>query len=86
LKKFQITDYYRYVDGILIIYNTRVTNIDNTPSEFNNIHPKIKFTMGKEIKNKINFLDLSIEKTHSNLQLGIYRKPIATDLIIHYDS
>jgi hypothetical protein len=42
--------------------------------------------MEKEINNKINFLDLSIEKTHSNLQLGVYRKPTATDLIIHYDS
>jgi hypothetical protein len=33
--------------------------------------------------NKINFIDLSIEKTHNILQLGIYRKPTATDLIIH---
>jgi hypothetical protein len=86
LKKFQIVDYYRYVDDILIIYNTRITNIDNTLNEFNNVHPKIKFTMEKEINNKINFLDLSIEKAHNNLQLGIYRKPTATDLIIHYDS
>jgi hypothetical protein len=42
--------------------------------------------MKKEINNKINFLDLSIEKTHNNIQLGIYRKPTATDLIIHNDS
>jgi nucleoside-specific outer membrane channel protein Tsx len=83
LKKFQIVDYYRYVDDILIIYNTRITNIDNTLNIFNNIHPKIKFTIEKEINNKINFLDLSIEKNHNNLQLGIYRKPTATDLIIH---
>jgi hypothetical protein len=39
--------------------------------------------MEKEINNKINFLDLSIEKTHNNLELGIYSKPSATDLIIH---
>jgi hypothetical protein len=31
-------------------------------------------------------LDLSIEKTHSDLQIGSYRKPAATDLIIHNDS
>jgi hypothetical protein len=47
LKKFQIIDYYRYAD-ILIIYNTLITNTDNTLSEFNNIHPKIKFTMEKK--------------------------------------
>jgi nucleoside-specific outer membrane channel protein Tsx len=45
LTKFQIIDYYRYVDDILIIYNTRTPNIDNTLCEFNKIHPKIKFTM-----------------------------------------
>jgi hypothetical protein len=42
--------------------------------------------MEKEIDNKINFLDLSIEKTHNNLQLGFYRKPAATDSIIHNNS
>jgi hypothetical protein len=30
LKKFQIIYYYRYVDDMLIIYNTRKTNINNT--------------------------------------------------------
>jgi hypothetical protein len=29
LKKFQIIDYYRYIDDILIIYNAYLTNIDN---------------------------------------------------------
>jgi hypothetical protein len=86
LTKFQIIDYYKYVGDILIIYNTRTTNIGNTLCEFNKIHPKIKFTMEKEINNKINFLDPSIEKTHNNLQFGIYRKPTTTDLIIHNDS
>jgi hypothetical protein len=55
LKKFQIVHYYRYVDDNLIIYNIRITNTDNTLNEFNNIHPKITFTMEKEINNKINF-------------------------------
>ena len=30
LKKHHIIDYYRYVDDILIIYNTQKTNIFNT--------------------------------------------------------
>jgi hypothetical protein len=55
LKEFQITDYHRYVDDILIIYNTHTTNIDNTLEEFNKIHPEIKFTMEKEENDKINF-------------------------------
>jgi phosphomannomutase len=62
LKKFQIIGYYRYVDDILISYNTHITSTNNALDEFNNIHPKIKFTMEKEINNTINFLHLSIEK------------------------
>jgi hypothetical protein len=42
--------------------------------------------MEKEVNNKINFLDLFIEETHNNLQIGIYRKPTATDLVIHNGS
>jgi hypothetical protein len=79
LKKSQIIDCHRYVNDILIIYNTRTTNINNTLEEFNKIHS------GK-INNKINFLDTSIAKTHNKLLLGIYRKLITTDLIIHSDS
>jgi nucleoside-specific outer membrane channel protein Tsx len=45
LKKHHITDYYRYVDDILIVYNMQKTNIGNTLKEFNAIHPKVKFTM-----------------------------------------
>jgi DNA-binding cell septation regulator SpoVG len=30
LKKYQIIDYYRYVDDILIIYSAQTTNINNT--------------------------------------------------------
>jgi hypothetical protein len=88
LKEFQITDYHRYVNNLLlIIYNTHThthtTNINNTLEEFNKIHPKIKFKIEKEENNKINILDLSITKTHNKIQLAIYRKPTTTDLIIH---
>jgi hypothetical protein len=41
LMKYQIIDYYRYVDDILIIYNTQTTNIHNALNEFNRIHPKL---------------------------------------------
>jgi nucleoside-specific outer membrane channel protein Tsx len=63
LKKYQIIDYYRYVDDILIICNAETTNINNTLDEFNLIHPKIKFTIEEEQDNKINYLDITIVKT-----------------------
>jgi hypothetical protein len=86
LKTFQTIDYHRYVDDILIICNSRTTNINNTLKGFNKIHRNIKFTIEDEVNNKINFLDISIERMHNELQLGIYRKPTTTDLIIHNDS
>jgi hypothetical protein len=86
LDKYQLIDYYRYVDNILIIYNKNTTNIENTLNEFNTIHPNTKFTMEKETHNTLNYLDLTITNNHNKLTFGIYRKPINTDLVIHNDS
>jgi hypothetical protein len=70
---------------VILIFSYSVCHkFPHTLCEFNNIHPNIKFTI--ETHNTINFLDLSINKTGNNLQLGIYRKPPTTDLIIHNDS
>jgi hypothetical protein len=73
LKKFQITDYDRYVNDILILYKACTTNINNTLFEFNKVHPRIKFTIEEEF-DKIKYLDISITKAHNELQLGTYRK------------
>jgi hypothetical protein len=54
--------------------------------EFNNIHHKIQFTAEEEIDNQINFLDLSIYRTTDHLQFRIFRKPTATDIMIHNTS
>jgi hypothetical protein len=85
LKKHHITDYYRYVDDILIIYNMHTTNIDNTLADFNTLHPHIQFTMEKETGNKLNYLDLPIKNEQNHLTFDTYRKPTTTDLIIHND-
>jgi hypothetical protein len=42
--------------------------------------------MEKERDNKINYLDITIVKTHNKLRLGIYRKPTITGHIIRNDS
>jgi hypothetical protein len=38
LNKQQIIDYYRYINIILIIYNTHTTNMEKTFMEFNSIN------------------------------------------------
>jgi hypothetical protein len=86
LQNHNIIDYHRYVDDILIIYNTETTNIHNTLHEFNQIHPKLKFKLELETNNQINFLDITINKQVNKLTYNIHRKPTTTDTIIHNTS
>jgi hypothetical protein len=79
--KHKILSYHRYVDDILIIYNSFNTDINKTLLEFNNVNRKIQFSIQEEINNQINFLDLTISRLHDSLQFGIFRKPTTTDMI-----
>jgi hypothetical protein len=69
IQKHHILDYYRYVDDILIIYNENYTNIQNTLNDFNSVHPNIQYTMEKQIANKLNYLDVTIENTNNTFTL-----------------
>jgi hypothetical protein len=40
-----VIGYFRYVDDILIVYNTDKTNIHNVHTSFKNIMPTINFTI-----------------------------------------
>jgi hypothetical protein len=82
LKKHQIADYHRYVDDILIIYNTQRMNIYDTLNEFNAINPKLKFTVEEQSDYTINFLDLTITNRNSTLDCSTLRKPTTTDTIV----
>jgi hypothetical protein len=62
LNKYQIIDYYRYVNDILIVYDERKTNIINTLENFNAIHPTLKFTIEQQTQSRINYLDLAVKK------------------------
>jgi hypothetical protein len=86
LKKHKIISYHRYVDDILIIYDTTNTNINNTLTDFNNIHHKIQFTIENEQNSLINFLDLTVTRQHNRFQFGIYRKNTATDILLRNNS
>jgi hypothetical protein len=60
--KHKIVRYSRYVDDILIIYDTNHTDVHNNLEDFSTIHPKLKFTAEQETNSQINFLALpSIE-------------------------
>jgi hypothetical protein len=84
--KHKIIKYFTYVDDILIIYDTNHSDMQNVLKDFNTIHPKLKFTAECEENNQINFLDIILNRTHTNWRIAIYRKPTFTDTIIPYTS
>jgi hemerythrin-like domain-containing protein len=43
-EKHKLINYFRYIDNILIIFDTNHTNTQSILNDFNTIHPIIKFT------------------------------------------
>ena len=81
-----IAFYTRYVDDILIIYDTEKVSPGAIKDHINSIHPALKFTPTYEQNNRINFLDLTIIRHPSKIEVDIYRKPTTTDTTISYTS
>jgi hypothetical protein len=84
--KHKITAYFRFVDDILISYDSHRTNINSIQIDFNRIHPNMKFTVETEANNRINYLDVTIHRNPTNWVTSIHRKPTFTDTIIPYSS
>jgi hypothetical protein len=66
LLKHNITGYFRYVDDILLIYNSDRTEINQVLNDFNKIDPAIQFTIEKETNNSINFWTSRLTDTMTN--------------------
>jgi len=84
--KHKIVRYFRYVDDILIIYDTNHSNVHNILDDCNTLHPKLKFTAEQETNSQLNFLDITIHRVPPNWEYAIYRKRTFTDTIIPYNS
>jgi len=84
--KRKIINYLRYIDDILLIFDSNHTNIQNILDDFNAVHPNPKFMAETETNKKIHYLDVAIHKTPTNWKISIYRKPPFTDTIIPYTS
>jgi hypothetical protein len=82
----QILYYKRYVDDILIIYNQNKTNEQDISNHANNIDKHLQFKLSTEENNLINYIDFSIYRNNSNIELGIHRNPTSTDTTIHFSS
>lgn len=75
--------WYRYVDDIITCFTGTNRQLDTFVNFINGIHPKIHFTMEMEEDNKINFLDLTLNKVNGKHDFSIFRKPSHTDTVIH---
>jgi hypothetical protein len=72
--------YTRYVDDILLIYDSTRTNPDNILQFIDTIHSNIQLSPTLESNKSVNFLDLSITRNPTHFSIGIYRKPPQTTL------
>jgi hypothetical protein len=82
----EIINYCRYVDDILLIFDSNHTCIQKILDDFNSLHPKLQFTAETEKDHTLNCLDTSIYRTPTNMKIVIYRKPTFTDTIISFTS
>jgi len=74
------------VDDILIVFDTIQSNIHEVLDDFNQIAPKLKFTLEEEMDRRLKFLDITIQRGQHQFSTNIYRKPTITDSIIPNDS
>jgi hypothetical protein len=72
-----------YVDGILIIFNTKDITEELILKETNQLHKHLEFKLTQEEENQTNFLDLTIIRNTNHFDTDIYRKPTTTDTTIH---
>jgi len=76
----------RFVDDIICIYDSNTTSAETLLNDLNNLHNSIKFTMETETNNKLNYLDITINRSDSNLSYSIYRKNTHTSHTIDANS
>ena len=75
--------YTRYVDDILVMYDSTLTTPDNIQRYLTIIHNNIQLSLTHENNHSVNFLDLTITRKQSHLDISIYRKPTTTDTTIN---
>jgi uncharacterized protein (UPF0147 family) len=81
-----IAFYSRYVDDILIIYDSSYTNPNAITQYANTIHDNVQINPTSENARQISFLDLTITRKTTNLEIDIFRKPTTTNITINYFS
>jgi hypothetical protein len=76
----------RYVDDVLIVYDSALSTADEILHDHNDMHSNMIYKMEIQKNEHISFLDLNIHRSPYKIDLGIYRKPTFTDTVIPHSS
>ena len=68
------TNYCRYVDDIVILFDPSHSIIHEIINDFNSLHLKVRFMAETEDDYILNYLQLSICRTPTGLRTAIFRK------------
>ena len=79
-----MTFYNRYVDDILVVYDSMLTTHKSILQYINMIHSNVQLIPTQETNDNVSFLDLSISRKLICLARDIYRKPTTTDTTINF--
>jgi hypothetical protein len=72
----------RYVDDILIIYDSTKATAEDILENHSNLHPAIKCNLEVEHNGSINFLVLNLFRLTNEILFGIHHKPAYTNIVI----
>ena len=84
-EEFKPLLYRRYVDDTFVVFREK-GHAQQFLDYLNSQHPCMKFTHEVETGGKLNFLDITVEKTGNGFATSIYRKPTFSGLYSHFDS
>jgi len=84
--KHHIINYCQYVNNMFLIFDSNHTSIQSVLKDFSALHPKLQFTVETEKDHTLNYLDITIQQTPTNIRTAIYRKSTFTDTIMPYAS
>lgn len=77
--------YLRYVNDTFTSFSS-LGKAEEIFSQFNNLHPFLKYTMEIEENNQLPFLDVPVGSTPVGFLTSVYRKPTFSGLYLTWDS
>ena len=77
--------YFRYMDDTIAMFKKEI-DCDLFLNQLNSLHPSLTSIYEKEVKGKLPFLHVLVEKSDTEFLTSVYRKPTFTGQYIRWDS